>query len=85
MPKGFRRFLASAQGKAIFRAYGFGANSISPEEWGIIWLSLKVSMAAMVVTLPIGFALAWALARGGFRARCCWTGWCICRWSCRRW
>ncbi|MBN9145321.1 MULTISPECIES: molybdate ABC transporter permease subunit [unclassified Novosphingobium] len=44
-------------------------NSISPEEWGIIWLSLKVSGAAMVATLPVGFALAWALARGRFPGR----------------
>lgn len=44
-------------------------HSISPEEWGIIWLSVKVSGAAMAATLPVGFALAWALARGRFPGR----------------
>ena len=39
---------------------------LSPEEWEILRLSLKVSAAAVAVTLPIAFALAWLLARGRF-------------------
>lgn len=39
---------------------------LSPEEWEIVSLSLKVSLAAVLVTLPLAFALAWLLARGRF-------------------
>ena len=39
---------------------------LSPEEWEIIWLSLKVSCVAVMVTLPLAFSLAWLLARGRF-------------------
>ena len=39
---------------------------LSPDEWEIVRLSLKVSLAAVLVTLPFAFALAWALARGRF-------------------
>lgn len=35
-------------------------------EWAIVALSLKVSLAAVVVTLPIAYALAWLLARRRF-------------------
>ncbi|MFA6607001.1 MAG: molybdate ABC transporter permease subunit, partial [Sphingomonas sp.] len=38
----------------------------APEEWGIVLLSLQVGAVAMVVTLPVGFALAWVLARTTF-------------------
>ena len=38
----------------------------SPEEWEIVQLSLKVSFAAMLFTLPLAFALAWVLARWRF-------------------
>jgi len=38
----------------------------SPEEWGIILLSLKVSAVAVGLTIPLAFALAWLLARGRF-------------------
>lgn len=38
----------------------------SPEEWEIVQLSLKVSFAAMLFTLPSAFALAWVLARWRF-------------------
>ncbi len=40
--------------------------SLSPEEWGIVWLSLRVGGVAMLATLPIAFALAWVLARARF-------------------
>ena len=39
---------------------------LSPEEWEIVRLSLKVSLAAVLATLPFAFALAWLLARGRF-------------------
>lgn len=42
----------------------FGAISI--EEWDVILLSLKVSLTAVGVMLPIAFALAWALSRWRF-------------------
>ena len=42
---------------------------LSADEWGIIGLSLKVSLTAMVCTLPIAFALAWLLARARFPGR----------------
>ena len=35
-------------------------------EWAIVALSLKVSLAAVAVTLPIAYALAWLLARRRF-------------------
>lgn len=39
---------------------------LSPEEWSVILLSLKVSMVAMAMTLPLSYALAWLLARRSF-------------------
>ena len=39
---------------------------LTPEEWGIVALSLRVGAVALVVTLPIAFALAWVLARARF-------------------
>src|SRR3569623_444548 len=39
---------------------------LSAEEWGIVGLSLKVGLVAMLATLPIAFALAYLLARGRF-------------------
>jgi molybdate transport system permease protein len=38
-------------------------------EWGIVWLSLKVSGAAVLGITPLAFACAWALARGRFFGR----------------
>lgn len=43
--------------------------ALSPEEWGIIVLSLKVSGVAVAACLPVAFALAWVLARGRFPGR----------------
>jgi molybdate transport system permease protein len=40
--------------------------TLSPDEWEILRLSLKVSVVAMFAMLPLAFALAWALARGRF-------------------
>jgi molybdate transport system permease protein len=38
----------------------------TPDDWEIIRLSLKVSLVAIALMLPIAFALAWLLARGRF-------------------
>jgi molybdate transport system permease protein len=40
--------------------------ALSPDEWEIIRLSLKVSGVAVALTLPLAFGLAWLLARGRF-------------------
>jgi molybdate transport system permease protein len=42
---------------------------LSPDEWEVVRLSLKIGGTAMLVTLPIGFALAWVLARCRFPGR----------------
>lgn len=39
---------------------------LTPAEWGILALSLKVSLVAVALSLPIAFALAWLLARYRF-------------------
>src|SRR3546814_13298434 len=39
---------------------------LGPGDWAVIALSLKVSGVAVVVSLPLAFALAWLLARGRF-------------------
>ena len=39
---------------------------LTPDEWGIVALSLKVSVAAVLATLPLSYALAWVLARRRF-------------------
>jgi len=39
---------------------------LSPAEWQVIGLSLKVSLVAMAATLPVAYALAWLLARRQF-------------------
>ena len=39
---------------------------LTPEQWGIVLLSLKVGGVAVAVTLPVAFALAWVLARARF-------------------
>ena len=39
---------------------------LSPDEWEILRLSLKVSAVAVGLTMPVAFALAWVLARARF-------------------
>lgn len=39
---------------------------LTPAEWAIVGLSLKVGAVAIALTMPIAFALAWALSRGRF-------------------
>jgi molybdate transport system permease protein len=42
---------------------------LTADEWAIVALSLKVSVAAVGLTLPLAYALAWLLARPRFRGR----------------
>ncbi len=42
---------------------------LTPAEWGIVGLSLKVGAVAMLITLPIAFGFAWLLARVRFPGR----------------
>jgi molybdate transport system permease protein len=39
---------------------------LSAAEWAIVGLSLKVSLAAVLLTLPVAYGLAWLLARRRF-------------------
>lgn len=39
---------------------------LTPEDWVIVHLSLKVGAVAVAGTLPVAFGLAWLLARGRF-------------------
>jgi molybdate transport system permease protein len=39
---------------------------LSPEQWTAVALSLRVALAATVVSLPFGVAAGWLLARKGF-------------------
>lgn len=40
--------------------------ALSPEEWSILALSLKVSLVAVAAILPVCFCIAWMLARWRF-------------------
>ena len=42
---------------------------LGPAEWTALWLSLKVAFWATLISLPFGFAAAYALARGNFFGR----------------
>jgi len=42
---------------------------LSAGEWAVIGLSLRVSLLAVAVTLPISYALAWLIARRRFPGR----------------
>ena len=48
---------------------GMGSSLLSPEEWTALWLSLKVSSIATLLSLPFGIAVAWLLARKQFRGK----------------
>jgi molybdate transport system permease protein len=43
--------------------------TLTPDDWEVIHLSLKVAVVGVVLTLPVAFALAYALARGRFPGR----------------
>lgn len=40
--------------------------ALTPDEWGIVSLSLKIGLVAVGAMLPIAFAIAYMLARGRF-------------------
>jgi molybdate transport system permease protein len=42
---------------------------LSPEEWSIVALSVKVGLVAMLGALPVAFAIAWVLGRKRFPGR----------------
>ena len=42
---------------------------LTPDDWEVIRLSLKVALVGVVVVLPLAFALAYVLARGRFPGR----------------
>jgi molybdate transport system permease protein len=42
---------------------------LTPEEWSVVALSLQVSVVAVMLTLPLAYALAWLLARRRFPGR----------------
>lgn len=42
---------------------------LTPEEWGAVRLSLRVAVVATLLSLPLGIAAAFALARGRFPGR----------------
>ncbi len=42
---------------------------LTPEEWGAVRLSLRVAVVATLLSLPLGIAVAFALARGRFPGR----------------
>ena len=42
---------------------------LTPGEWGVVALSLKVSVVAVVLTMPIAYGLAWLLSRRRFPGR----------------
>lgn len=58
---------------------------LGPEEWKAVALSLRVSLWATVLSLPLGIFTAYALARWSFRASNFSTVWFICRLYCHRW
>jgi molybdate transport system permease protein len=43
--------------------------TLTPDDWEVIRLSLKVAIVGVAATLPIAFALAYVLARGRFPGR----------------
>jgi molybdate transport system permease protein len=40
--------------------------SLTPDEWTAVLLSLRIALAATVIALPFGIAIAWLLARKDF-------------------
>ncbi|WP_326525172.1 molybdate ABC transporter permease subunit [Sphingomonas sp.] len=40
--------------------------TLTPDQWGVVLLSLKVGGVATAATLPVAFAIAWVLARWRF-------------------
>jgi molybdate transport system permease protein len=42
---------------------------LAPPEWQAVWLSVRISVAAVALSLPAGLALGWVLARKEFRGK----------------
>jgi molybdate transport system permease protein len=42
---------------------------LSADEWGIVWLSLRVALFSVALLLPVGVALGWLLARREFHGK----------------
>ncbi|MGE5612429.1 MAG: molybdate ABC transporter permease subunit, partial [Bacillota bacterium] len=42
---------------------------LTPEEAQAVWLSVLVSLVAVIITLPFGVALGWVLARKQFHGK----------------
>jgi molybdate transport system permease protein len=42
---------------------------LTGEDWQAVWLSVRVSLTAVALSLPFGIAAGWVLARKSFRAR----------------
>ncbi len=42
---------------------------LAPADWAALWLSARISAAAVLLSLPPGIALAWVLARKTFRGK----------------
>lgn len=42
---------------------------LTPEEWSVVALSLRVSVVAVVLTMPLAYGLAWLLSRRRFPGR----------------
>jgi ABC-type sulfate transport system permease subunit len=41
-------------------------DAITPAEWAVLGLSLRVALVSVALSLPLAVAAAWALARGHF-------------------
>src|SRR5215813_6759590 len=48
------------------RSCVFSLDSLTPDEWTAILLSLRIATVATVCALPFGIAIAWVLARKDF-------------------
>lgn len=49
---------------------------LSPEEWGVVLLSLRVAVCCVLISLPPGIVLAWLLARVSFPGKLLLDGLC---------
>ena len=53
----------------ILRPGSYVRCGVTGDDWGIVALSLRIAVVAVLLTLPIAFALAWLLARRRFPGR----------------
>ena len=57
---------------------------LTPEEWKVIALSVRVGIFCVLISLPPGVFLGWLLARIDFGGKSSSTDCAICPWSCPR-